>query len=382
MKVVIVMSLAECRGGGELMLLHLLQQSSGDATDWHVVFLEDGPMIGQVRELGFEATLIPSGRMREVPRIFQTARKIATLAKEIGASFLFGWCAKEHLYSGLAARMAGLPSAWYQLGFPTRGGINGLANRVPASGVVCLSRAGQDAQKALTPKVAVPLVYPGVELERFNPESLPTPEEARRQLGLPLGVPLIGIVGRLQRWKGMHTVVEAVPHLLAEFPNLQAVLIGGRHEAEGAYEEELRARISALGLTDSVRMVGLQTNAQVWMQAMDVVIHASLNEPFGIVVIEAMALGKPVVAGDSGGPREVITPGHDGLLAPYEDAPALAERVARYLQEPEFAREVGIRARARAQEFSTKSYAANLRRELESLEQRGSVKLKRERESV
>ena len=59
---------------------------------------------------------------------------------------------------------------------------------------------------------------------------------------------------------------------------------------------------------------------------MDVIVHASDHEPFGIVVIEAMALGKPVVAGDAAGPTEIITDGVNGLLTPYGDAAALAQR--------------------------------------------------------
>ena len=93
---------------------------------------------------------------------------------------------------------------------------------------------------------------------------------------------------------------------------------------------------------------------------MDVVVHASDNEPFGIVVIEAMALGKPLVAGSRGGPSEVITDGLNGLLAPFGDAPALATAVLRYLDDPAFAAACGARARARAADFTEERYAANL----------------------
>ena len=85
--------------------------------------------------------------------------------------------------------------------------------------------------------------------------------------------------------------------------------------------------------------------------------HTSDREPFGIVVVEAMALGKPVVAGAEGGPCEIITPGVDGLLAPYEDAEALARQVLRYLDDPAFARRVGEAARRRARDFSPEAFA-------------------------
>ena len=92
---------------------------------------------------------------------------------------------------------------------------------------------------------------------------------------------------------------------------------------------------------------------------MDVIVHASDQEPFGIVVIEAMALGKPVVAGNAAGPTEVITEGVNGLLTPYGDAAALAAAILRYLDDPEFARRTGEAAKLRALEFSTRRYAEN-----------------------
>jgi glycosyltransferase involved in cell wall biosynthesis len=155
----------------------------------------------------------------------------------------------------------------------------------------------------------------------------------------------------------MHVLVEAMPAVLASHPDACCILVGGKHDLEADYHDFLARRITALGLTECVRLVGLQRNVPEWMQAMDVVVHASDNEPFGIVVIEAMALGKPVVAGATGGPREVITDRVNGLLAPYGDPDRLAGAILRYLDDPGFAQRAGRAARERAEQFSTKSYA-------------------------
>jgi glycosyltransferase involved in cell wall biosynthesis len=106
-------------------------------------------------------------------------------------------------------------------------------------------------------------------------------------------------------------------------------------------------------------MAGLQRNVPEWVQAMDVFVHASDQEPFGIVIIEAMALGKPVIAGNAGGPTEIITDGVNGLLTAYDDAEALTEAILRYLDDQEFAQSAGIAARQRALQFSTQRYAQN-----------------------
>ncbi len=84
------------------------------------------------------------------------------------------------------------------------------------------------------------------------------------------------------------------------------------------------------------------------MQAMDVVVHASEREPFGIVVVEAMALGKPVVATRPGGPEEIITHGFDGQLVTWNKPDELAEAILQYLRDPEWARSVGERAKQRS----------------------------------
>ncbi len=368
MKIAIIMPLAEQRGGGELMVLHLMQQGQGLGVEWLVIFLADGPMVKQVRALGAAAVVVDAGRLREVPRFLAAVRRIARLVRREKVNLIFGWMNQGHLYGSPAARLAGIPAAWYQIGLPVMPGWNDrMATRLPAVGILACSQAAADAQARLAPVRPMRVVYPGVELERFEPEQLPSVSEAKRNLGLPLAGPLIGIVGRLQRWKGMHVLAEALPEILQIHPDAHGVVVGGEHAPEPEYPAFLRERIAALGMTDKITLVGLQSNVPEWMQAMDVIVHASDHEPFGIVVIEAMALGKPVIAGDAAGPTEIITDGVNGLLTPYGDAPALAQAVLRYLDDLEFAAKTGNAARTRALEFSTRRYAENCVRALQEL---------------
>lgn len=360
MKIVIVMPLAEQRGGGEMMLWDLMQQGRNAGVEWLVIFLEDGPMVEQVRKLGIDTRVVSSGRLREIHRFIPTVFKIASIAKRERADAIVNWMWITHIYGGLAALMAGLPSMWYQLEVPyDKFWMVRLATLLPARAIVTLSKDGKEAQGQIWPHRATPLVYPGVALDRFEPSSLPSALEARRKLGLPLHGPLIGIVGRLQRWKGMHVVVEAMPKVLQKYPDAHCVLVGGKHDLEPDYEDFLKQQIATLELSDRVIMAGLQRNIPEWVQAMDVFIHASDKEPFGIVIIEAMALGKPVIAGNAGGPTEIITDGIDGLLTPYDDADALAIAILRYLDDQEFARNAAVAARQRALDFSTQRYAQN-----------------------
>ena len=231
---------------------------------------------------------------------------------------------------------------------------------LPARGILVLSRAAAAAQARVRPRRKQWLVYPGADLSAFDPARLPAPADARALLGLPAGGALIGMVGRLQRWKGMHVFVSAMARVHHARPDVRAVIVGAPHETEPGYAAELQRQSGALGLDRVVTFAGFQRNIPEWMQAMDVIVHASDREPFGIVVIEAMALGKPVIAGAGGGPAEIITDGVDGLLAQYGDAGSLASAILRYLDDRALAARLGAAARLRAAAFDDRTYAANV----------------------
>jgi glycosyltransferase involved in cell wall biosynthesis len=360
-KVAVVMPLAENRGGSEAMLLDLLRFGRDLGISWVVIFLEPGPMVDESRQMGIETHLIPGGRLRQPHRVLAAVWRIRRLIRSSGIRAVVSWISKAHLYGGPAAMLARVPSIWYQLAIPKKHrSIDGLATMIPARGVIACSSASATGQLRLWPRRPIRIVHPGVRLDRFDPAVLRDQRQVRAKLGLAADVPVVGIVGRLQTWKGQHLLVEAMPHILRTHPEAVCVIVGGEHQFEPDYSSFLRERIAALGLTDKVVMAGLQTNVPEWMQAMDVVVHASVAEPFGIVVIEAMALGKPVAATDTAGPTEIITHGKDGLLWHSGDVAGLAGAVLRYLDDPSYAADVGRAAAIRARDFSVDRYARGI----------------------
>ena len=356
-RVLLVMPLGEQLGGGEMMFRQLLQHGRDGRIEWIVVFTRDGPMVHEARALGYETHLFPVGRLRQLARRWSVIRAIARLARERRVSMVFGWMVASQTMAGPAAWLAGVPAAWYQVGLPEPDWLDRLATLMPARGILVLSRDGAAAQARLWPPRPQRLVYPGASLERFDAARAESPAAARAALGLPPGGTLIGIVGRLQRWKGMHVLIDALPAVRARHPDAHVVIVGGAHEPEPDYPDELRSQVHRLGLDGAVTFAGFQTDVPRWMQAMDVIVHASDREPFGIVVIEAMALGKPVVAGAAGGPAEIITPGVDGLLAPFGDAGALAQALLQFLDDPGLAARCAVGAARRARDFSASRYA-------------------------
>jgi glycosyltransferase involved in cell wall biosynthesis len=358
LRVLIVMPLAEHRGGSEMALLHLFQFGQGLGVTWAVAFLSEGTMVQQSADMGVNTVVVPAGRLRQPRRLASAVWKIARHLRSGNFDGVLSWMGKPHLYGGPAAMLARVPALWYQHGRPADGDwLDRLATLVPARGILACSENCATGQRSLWPPRPVRVIYPGVDISRFNISDIPPTCRLRAALGLPAEGPIIGIVGRLQRWKGFHHVLEAMPSILAAHPNTTCLIVGGEHALEPDYPRQLKARISQLGLDAHVRMTGLTHEVPRMMAAMDVVIHASEEEPFGMVVIEAMALGRPVVASDQAGPREIITHGVNGLLWRHGDVESLARAVLRYLDEPCLARSVGMAARQRAGEFTSQHYA-------------------------
>jgi glycosyltransferase involved in cell wall biosynthesis len=361
-RVLVVMPLAEQLGGGEMMFRHLLQHAPRGIVEWVVVFTQDGPMVAEARALGFETHVIVAGRMRALGARWRASRAIARLANERDVALIFGWMVATQLLTGVAALLTRprVPCAWYQVGRPRPDWLDRLATALPARAILVLSRDAAAAQARVRPSRTQRLVYPGASLERFDAVRGETPVDLRSTLGLPARGPLVGIVGRLQRWKGIHHVIDAMRIVRQRHPLAHLAIVGGPHATEPEYPDDLRSRVRIAGLEPFVTFAGFQQDVPSWMQAMDIIVHASDREPFGIVVVEAMALGKPVVAGTDGGPAEVITPNVDGLLAPYGDVPALARCIGRFIDDPAFAARCGSAARHRAQDFSAQRFAAEV----------------------
>jgi len=366
--VMVLMAMTEQRGGGERMLLHFLQHVPKDDVRLTVVFFGEGSLVEAVRAIhGVEVRVVETGRLRHLHRYVQAVATLRRIVQEANVDLIFSWTGKPHLYGGMVSLLTGIPAAWYQLGIPEGrhlSWIDQLANLLPTAGVVTLSKQAQQAQRRLWPQRKVALVYPCFDAETFDPARLPSPAAAREQLGLPTGVPIVGMVGRLQEWKGIHTLVRAMPQILQAHPETQVVVVGGAHDLEPAYPARLHSLIAEHGLEEHVHLVGYHANVSTWMQAMDVFVHASDAEPFGIVIIEALALGKPVIAGATGGPREILEDGRTGHLVPFEAYGQLADRVVELLQHPEKRSALASAGRRVATQYDPAHYAKRLLRNM------------------
>ena len=171
----------------------------------------------------------------------------------------------------------------------------------------------------------------------------------RRQFGIPADAPVVGVVGHIQGWKGQLLAVEAVARARRRIPALRCLVVGGVHRLGDAYAAQLRERITAPDLGGHVILTGARQDVSACMDAMDVVLHTSDREPFGRVLIEAMAARRPVIAPREGGPRVIVVDGETGMLVPPRDPDALAAAMVELLTDPARRQAMGRAARARAE---------------------------------
>ena len=195
-------------------------------------------------------------------------------------------------------------------------------------------------------------VYDGVDVAGVRSRVRRAPASVRAEFGIPESAFLVVMVGHLRSWKGQDTLLDAVARLPADVRERTAVLlVGEAPPTDQAFLTRLQTLRSDLGLERQVTLTGYRADAIELMHAADVVVHAStIPEPFGLVVVEAMALGKAVIASSIGGPAEVVLPG-TGLLFDPNDAGALAEQLARVARDPALRDRLGAAGRTRAQDF-------------------------------
>ena len=193
----------------------------------------------------------------------------------------------------------------------------------------------------------IKVIYPPIDLQRFHPGV--DASRQRRELGIGDGDLSFGIPGTLLKWKGHDVFLKAARLVLEALPAARAVVIGEVPDGSTGYRDELMGLARELGIEHRIVFTGFRKDIPELIQLLDVVVHASVKpEPFGRVIAEGMAMGKPVVASMLGGPIEIIEDGETGFLVPPGDPEKLGRRIIELLTTPSLARRLGSNARVQA----------------------------------
>ncbi len=164
----------------------------------------------------------------------------------------------------------------------------------------------------------------------------------------------IGLIGRISPWKGQHIFLQAAARVCQNFPEARFFIVGSALFGEAEYDRKVRSLTESLGISDLVTFTGFRKDVQNMIADMDLIVHASTTgEPFGQVIIEGMAAGKPVIATDGGGVPEIVEDGKTGILVPMGDVQAMADAISRLLADPALAADMGACGRERVRDHFT-----------------------------
>lgn len=308
----LVLSPVAERGGAERVMVDTLTYLNRDKFHAKIVFFQQGSLVEEMYRLGYEAEVIPADRLRHLGTYIKVVSLIRKMIRKDHIDIVVSWMPKAHLYGGVAALLEGKKSVWWQHMIPKSHWMDKVASRIPAHGVLCPSKVTKHFQEKLSPSLRVLLNNLGVDLQQFG-TGTDSSKNVRRIMGIPEDAVVFAFVGRLQRWKRPDVVIQAF-NQVAKGKNAYLLIIGGTlFGLEQDYEQELKS-IAAAGEASKIKFLGHQQDVGAIIEAADAVVHASLMEPFGMVIIESMAAGKPVMAVGQGGPVEIISNGYDGLL--------------------------------------------------------------------
>ena len=359
LRVVVLDHTAEL-GGAELALVRLLDEVARSAPGRYavtVVLFSDGPLVGLLRGRGHDVEVLPlspevgtvdrhaaggAAGVRSAARSLPFVRRLASRLRALRADVVHTTSLKADLLGAPAAVLARTPLVWHvhdrvaadYLPRPVVGLLRATARAVPSRVV-----ANSAATAATLPRArGLVVAHPGLAPDQIG--------EAPR----PDGPPVVGVLGRLSPTKGQLEVVRAAALVLRERSDVTFRLVGAPAFGQEEYADRVRAEAARLGIADRVELTGFVDDPRGALDALTVCVHAAtVPEPFGQVVAEALGRGVPVVATSGGGVDEIMSPGDDGPLGwtvPARDVPALARAIIDAVTHPEEARARAERGRA------------------------------------
>ena len=259
---------------------------------------------------------------------------------------------KNHAWM-IAALVARVPCITHERGINPRFKRRAVLLARSLKAIICISAAVRENFDSLglgnLPLVTIHNGLDPREMTVTRPVS-----EIRAELGISHSQRIVGIVGNIKRWKGQELVVRAMQRVLTGNPDVVCLLIGDTSRDDLPFRTHLESLIDELGLRSHVIITGYRKDVANYINALDVQIHASIDpEPFGRVLLEGMALGKPMVASGGGAVPEIVVNGGTGLLFEAGNSEALADCLSSLLSNSARAARMGQSARQRlARDFS------------------------------
>ncbi len=253
----------------------------------------------------------------------------------------------------LAAKFLQVPCVAHLRDFEEVDAITKLYAKLIDSHIAISGAIKENLSCLAVPEDKITIIYDAIDTDDFNAHI--TCDYLREEFDLNNDEKLFGIFGRIVAWKGIKEFVRAAALVVKSIPAAKGFIVGDCSDGDRKFLEEVRELITSYGIGRNIILTGYRKDVPAFMQLMNVVVHASIKaEPFGMVLIEGMAMGKPIVATKMGGPLDIVVDGQTGFLVEPANIEDLAKAVQRLLRESSLAEAMGRNGQDRVVKMFTK----------------------------
>jgi len=346
-------------GGSETSLFLLLEHLDRKAYTPIVVLPQAGPFAEKLQDIHVKVILTPLRTIHwrggnPFPYL-ATVFRLARIIRRERIDIVHSNNDVTNQYGAVAARLCGVPIVCHLRDMSSRTSVR-HAFLPWADQLIANSHAvAQSYLRHRPTPEEVSVIYNGVDLSEYD-GCLEDGQYFRKEVGIPTGRFLLGIVGRIVAAKGHHVLIQAMARIAQTGEDFRLVVIGpietvsrDPYQVDQAFLADLRKQIDSTGLSGKVTFVGARKHMPAVYRALDALVLPSLQEAFGRTLLEAMATGIPVIASAVGGTPEVVEAGVAGLLVPPGDVIALAEAILTLIRNRETARRMGVEGRRRVE---------------------------------
>jgi len=338
-------------GGGQVSLLSLLDRFDKKAVKAVVVCQPGAVLIGELKKRNINIYVFGLGEIRKgrrpgvilgnlIARIVPTLRLIRLISREridlVYTNGVFSLIA-----SLLAAKLTGTPVVWSEHNITLPLDLETKLLIALADRIAVVTDVIRQQFLGLDPKAEkkIVVIYNGVDPSRFEVRAQAR-DKLRQELGLTEQHPVIGTVGRLSPEKGHRHFLQAAKIIKEGVPTAKFLIVG-----DGPMRTDLEAMAKEMGILEDVCFTGFREDVPVVLSLMDVFVLPSLEEAFGIAMLEAMAVGKPVIASNVGGVYEAVIEGETGFLVEPGDWQKMAKLAIGLLGDEEKRKRMGEKGR-------------------------------------
>ena len=350
--------------GGERSLLLILKKIDKTKFEPFLVTPEDGPLSKEAGLIGIKTETIGipgvvlERKRTETSIIFllfsfiallPTVLRLVLFIKKRGIDLIYTNSQKAHIIGLFAGLFSGIPVIWHFRDILNEGYLRKLVTFLGVrftKAIIAISKAVAEQFVVLgRTNKRIKVIYNAIDVDDFEERQKDSKTNLRKEYKLPPNSKIIASIGQIAQWKGQEYLIYTARELVKSFSNLYFFIIGESLFKEDDYKERIQKLVMEFGLEKKVFFTGFRWDIPGVMSNIDVLLHTTVEpEPFGRVLIEAMAAGKPVIAFDNGAASEVLKDGTGLLVAPF-DSKALVNAVVMLMRDKEIYKRITEKGR-------------------------------------